>query len=180
WPGVLCNSGSVWGLQIENLELSGSIDIEALSGLTSLRTLSFRNNKFGGPFPEFKKLAALKSLYLSNNQFEGDIPDNAFEGMAWLKKVHLAQNKFTGQIPTSVTKLPKLLELRLDGNQFTGQIPEFGHELHLINLSNNALTGPIPESLSMMDPKVFEGNKGLCGKPLETECDSPFKELPPQ
>ncbi|CAH8277094.1 unnamed protein product [Arabidopsis lyrata] len=180
WPGVLCNSGSVWGLQMENLELSGSIDIEALSGLTSLRTLSFMNNKFGGPFPEFKKLAALKSLYLSNNQFGGDIPGNAFEGMGWLKKVHLAQNKFTGEIPTSVAKLPKLLELRLDGNQFTGQIPEFEHQLHLLNLSNNALTGPIPESLSMIDPKVFEGNKGLCGKPLETECDSPSRELPPQ
>ncbi|EOA19015.1 hypothetical protein CARUB_v10007666mg [Capsella rubella] len=180
WHGVLCNSGSVWGLQLENLELSGFIDMEALSVLTSLRTLSFMNNKFGGPFPEFKKLAALKSLYLSNNQFEGDIPDNAFEGMGWLKKVHLSQNKFTGQIPTSLAKLPKLIELRLDGNQFTGQIPKFGHELHLLNLSNNALSGPIPESLSMMNSKVFEGNKGLCGKPLETQCDSPFKELPPQ
>lgn len=180
WSGVLCNRGSVWGLQMENMELSGSIDIEALSGLTSLRTLSFMNNKFVGPFPEFKKIAALKSLYLSNNQFGGDIPGNAFEGMGWLKKVYLAQNKFTGQIPTSLAKLPKLLELRLDGNLFTGQIPEFEHQLHLLNLSNNALTGPIPENLSMMDPKVFEGNKGLCGKPLETECESPFTELPPQ
>lgn len=165
---------------MENLELSGSIDIEALSGLTSLRTLSFMNNKFEGPFPDFKKLAALKSLYLSNNQFGGDIPGDAFEGMGWLKKVHLAQNKFTGQIPSSVAKLPKLLELRLDGNQFTGEIPEFEHQLHLLNLSNNALTGPIPESLSMTDPKVFEGNKGLYGKPLETECDSPYIEHPPQ
>lgn len=180
WAGVLCNGGSVWGLQMENLELSGSIDIEALTGLTSLRTLSFMNNKFRGPFPEFKKLSALKSLYLSNNQFEGTISGDAFEGMGWLKKLHLAQNKFTGEIPISMAKLHKLLELRLDGNQFTGQIPEFEHKLKMLNLSNNALTGLIPESLNMMDPKVFEGNKGLCGKPLETECDSPLEQLPPQ
>ncbi|KAL1223019.1 Pollen receptor-like kinase 1 [Cardamine amara subsp. amara] len=181
WPGVLCNRGSsVWGLQMENLELSGSIDIEALTGLTSLRTLSFMNNKFEGPFPEFKKLGGLKSLYVSNNQFGGDIPGNAFEGMGWLKKVYLAQNKFTGEIPISLAKLPKLLELRLDGNQFTGQIPDFEHKLHLLNLTNNALTGLIPESFSKMDPKVFEGNKDLCGEPLETECDSPSTELPPR
>ncbi|CAH8378621.1 unnamed protein product [Eruca vesicaria subsp. sativa] len=180
WSGVLCNRGSVWGLQMENLELSGSIDIDALAGLKSLRTLSFMNNKFGGPFPEFKKLSALKSLYLSNNQFQGEIPMNAFEGMGWLKKVYLAQNKFTGQIPMSMATLPKLLELRLDGNQFSGQIPEFEHKLHMLNLSNNALIGHIPESLSMMDPKVFQGNKGLCGKPLETVCDTPINELPPQ
>lgn len=165
---------------MENLELSGSIDIDALAGLTSLRTLSFMNNKFGGPFPEFKKLSALKSLYLSNNQFEGEIPMNAFEGMGWLKKVHLAQNKFTGQIPMSIATLPKLLELRLDGNEFTGQIPEFEHKLHVLNLSNNALIGRIPESLSMMDPNVFQGNKGLCGKPLETTCDTPINEGRPK
>ncbi|WZZ08696.1 hypothetical protein YC2023_094617 [Brassica napus] len=180
WAGVLCNRGSVWGLQMENLELSGSIDIDALAGLTSLRTLSFMNNKFGGPLPEFKKLSALKSLYLSNNQFEGEIPMNAFEGMGWLKKIYLAQNKFTGEIPISMATLPKLLELRVDGNQFTGKIPEFEHKLHMLNLSNNAFIGHIPESLSMMDPKVFQGNKGLCGKPLETACDTPINELPPQ
>ncbi|VVB01465.1 unnamed protein product [Arabis nemorensis] len=180
WAGVLCNRGSVWGLQMENLELSGSIDIEALTGLTSLRTLSFMNNKFGGPFPEFKKLRALKSLYLSNNQFEGTISGDAFEGMGWLKKLHLSQNKFAGEIPISMSKLPKLLDVRLDGNQFSGQIPEFEHNLLMLNLSNNALTGLIPESFSMMDPKVFEGNKGLCGKPLEIECDSPQLEGQPK
>lgn len=179
WDGVLCNEGTVWGLQMENLELSGSIDIDSLAGLTSLRTLSFMNNKFGGPFPKFKKLSALKSLYLSNNRFEGEIPGDAFEGMGWLKKVFCARNKFTGEIPISLAKLPKLLELRLDGNQFTGHIPAFDHKLHMLNLSNNALTGLIPEIFSMMDPKVFEGNKDLCGKPLGKECDS-SQELPTQ
>ncbi|XP_023642172.1 pollen receptor-like kinase 2 isoform X2 [Capsella rubella] len=166
WIGVLCDSGFVWGLRLENFELSGSLYIEALMGLKSLRSLSVMNNKFGGPFPEFKKLVALKSLYLSNNQFDVKIPKDAFDGMGWLKKLHLEHNKFRGEIPDSLAKSPKLLELRLDGNRFTGKIPEFTHKPHMLNLSNNALTGPIPKILSTMDPKLFEGNNGLCEKPL--------------
>lgn len=174
WFGILCDQGYVWGLRLENIELAGSLDIEALTGLKSLRSLSFMNNKLRGPFPNFKKLGALKSIYLSNNQFDVTIPKDAFDGMGWLKKIHLEHNKFTGDIPVSVAKIPKLLELRLDGNQFTGQIPEFTHILHILNFSNNALSGPIPNILRTMDPKLFEGNKELCGKPLLTECYSPF------
>lgn len=157
WIGVLCHGGYVWGLQLENLELSGSLDIESLKGLKSLRSLSFMNNKLGGPFPEFKKLSALKSLYLSNNQFDVKIPNDAFDGMRWLKKLHLEQNNFVGEIPMSLAKTPKLFELRLDGNRFTGKIPEFTHKPQMLNLSNNALSGPIPNILSTMDRKLFEG-----------------------
>lgn len=200
WFGILCDQGYVWGLRLENIELAGSLDIEALTGLKSLRSLSFMNNKLRGPFPNFKKLGALKSIYLSNNQFDVLIPKDAFDGMGWLKKIHLEHNKFNGEIPVSVAKIPKLLELRLDGNQFTGQIPEFTHKLHILNFSDNALSGPIPNILRTMDPKLFEGsiifvfplrhgvmflcirltnndllagNKKLCGKPLLTECYSP-------
>ncbi|XP_010488804.1 PREDICTED: pollen receptor-like kinase 2 [Camelina sativa] len=178
WIGVLCDRGFVWGLQLENFELSGYLDIEALTGLKSLRSLSFMNNKLGGPFPEFKKLVALKSLYLSNNQFDVKIPKDAFDGMGWLKKLHLEHNKFRGEIPASLANSPKLLELRLDGNRFTGQIPEFTHKPHMLNLSNNALAGPIPKILSTMDPKFFEGNNGLCEKPLDTKCSSPYSLSP--
>ncbi|KFK39918.1 hypothetical protein AALP_AA3G306100 [Arabis alpina] len=175
WIGVVCQKGYVWGIRLENIKLSGSLNIDALVGLKSLRSLSFMNNNLRGPFPEIKKLGALKSIYLSNNQYDIEIPKDVFDGMGWLKKIHLEHNKFSGAIPVSIAKLPKLYELRLDGNRFTGQIPEFTHELHSLNLSNNALEGPIPNVLSTMDQKLFEGNNGLCGKPLDTECQSPHK-----
>ncbi|CAN8258089.1 unnamed protein product [Cochlearia groenlandica] len=180
WNGVLCHNGYVWGLRLENLELSGSLNVEALARLKSLRSLSFMNNKLGGPFPEFKKLGALKTIYLSNNQYNVKIPVDAFDGMAWLKKIHLEYNNFGGEIPSSIAKLPKLLELRLDGNRFTGKIPEFTHKLHILNLTNNALSGQIPKILSTMDQKLIEGNKGLCGKPLDKECYSSPYNLSPE
>lgn len=158
WAGVLCDKGIIWGLQLESMGLSGTIDVNALTGLSSLRTLSFMNNNFDGPVPEFKKLVALKSVYLSKNGFSGDVPENAFAGMIWLKKLHLSQNKLTGVIPSALASLPKLLELKLDGNQFSGEIPDFKQkELQKVDLSSNQLEGSIPESLSKMDAKMFSG-----------------------
>jgi Leucine-rich repeat (LRR) protein len=94
---------------------------------------------------------------LSNNHFSGVIPLDAFDGMLKLKKVYLAQNEFTGAIPSSLTALPKLLDLRLEGNQFTGQLPDLTQNLLSFSVSNNALEGPIPAGLSKMDSSSFSG-----------------------
>ncbi|KAL7113924.1 hypothetical protein ACP275_04G089300 [Erythranthe tilingii] len=174
WIGVLCFNGYVWGLQLENMNLKGQIDVNSLTPLRFLRTLSFMNNGFEGTMPDWRKLGALKTLYLSSNQFSGQISEDAFKGMTSLKKVHLANNKFTGPIPSSLES-PKLIELRLENNQFTGGIPAISSDnLRLLNVSNNQLVGPIPAALSKMDPTSFSGNKGLCGKPLEAACDPPI------
>ncbi|KAM7254094.1 hypothetical protein ACFE04_031776 [Oxalis oulophora] len=168
WEGVLCYNGSIWGLQLENMGLTGTLNIDTLIPLRYLRTISVMSNRFEGPIPEVKKLTALKSLYLSGNAFSGDIPDHAFSGMWYLKKVFLANNKFTGNVPSSLTELPRLLEARLDGNQFNGQIPDFPQEgLKSINFANNQLEGEIPLFLSNMSANMFVGNKNLCGKPLD-------------
>ncbi|XP_019193026.1 PREDICTED: pollen receptor-like kinase 1 [Ipomoea nil] len=171
WRGVLCYNGNIWGLQLENLNLSGDIDVDSLTPLRSLRTLSFMNNAFEGVMPDWRKLGALKSLFLSNNHFSGEIPDNAFSSMTSLKKIHLANNNFVGNIPLSLAITPRLLELRLENNDFTGTIPAFHPGLRLFNVSNNQLEGQIPPSLSLMDPSTFSGNKDLCGKPLDTRCN---------
>ncbi|KAA8535866.1 hypothetical protein F0562_030814 [Nyssa sinensis] len=167
WAGVLCEKGIVWGLQLENMGLKGAIDIHSLKKLHSLRTLSLMNNSFDGPLPNIKELGKLKSVYFSNNKFSGDIQANAFDGMLSLKKVHLAQNQFTGPIPLSLTILPRLLELRLEGNQFEGEIPDFQQDrLKLVDVSNNELEGQIPHLLTKMGASSFSGNKDLCGPPL--------------
>lgn len=157
WYGVICSQeGVVWGIQLENLNLSGEIDVNVLASLPLLRTLSFMNNQFEGPLPEFKKIGPLKTLFLSNNKFSGPIPDDAFEGMDSLKKLHLANNKFTGNIPTSISS-PRLLEVKFDNNQFEGRIPEFPPGIKVLDLSNNKLSGPIPGSIKNLDPDSFAG-----------------------
>ncbi|XP_065006148.1 pollen receptor-like kinase 1 [Musa acuminata AAA Group] len=179
WAGVLCNlDGSVRGLQLENMSLSGALTTDVLVDLPALRTLSFKNNSFEGSIPDMSKLRALRSLYLSGNKFSGAIPDAMFLGMQWLKKVHLSRNAFTGRIPGSLVGAARLLELRLDDNQFEGHIPDFRQSgLWLVNVSYNNLEGPIPHRLAKMSPNWFEGNEDLCGAPLSDACGSPSTKL---
>ncbi|CAN6990897.1 unnamed protein product [Brassica rapa subsp. trilocularis] len=181
WFGVLCFAGHVWGLQLEGMGLTGKLDLEPLTPIKDLRTLSFMNNNFDGAMPSVKKLVSLKSLYLSNNRFTGEIPADAFDGMHHLKKLLLANNAFRGNVPSSLASLPLLLEVRLNGNQFQGAIPDFKQkDLKLASFENNDLEGPIPESLRNMDPGSFAGNKDLCDPPLSScSGDSWFFLDPP-
>ncbi|GMI86100.1 pollen receptor like kinase 4 [Hibiscus trionum] len=167
WIGVLCVGSKIWGLQLENMGLGGMVNIEILDAVPTLRIISLMNNNFEGEIPEIKKLGELKALYLSNNRFTGDIPDNAFQGMRSLRNLFLANNAFTGTIPTSLATLPKLSVVKLEGNRFVGRIPEFKQNVKVVNLANNFLEGPIPASLSRMTASMFEGNKNLCGPPLQ-------------
>ncbi|KAI4380234.1 hypothetical protein MLD38_006449 [Melastoma candidum] len=174
WAGVKCAGETVWGLQLESMGLSGRINVDSLMGLSALRSFSVMNNQFDGPMPNIAKLGMLKSVYLSNNKFSGQIADNAFANMLSLKKLHLAGNGFTGGIPSSLTNLPKLIDLRLEGNQFTGTIPEFKQkDLQEFNVSSNDLDGLIPSSLVKMNSSSFSGNKALCGLPLNPCADAP-------
>ncbi|KAK1575734.1 hypothetical protein Q3G72_007890 [Acer saccharum] len=125
WKGVLCLKGIIWGFKLENLGLAGSPNLEALDSLPNLCTISLMNNNLEGPLPSINRLRVLKSLYLTNNRFSGSIPDDAFSGMNSLKKIYLGNNGFTGKIPSSLSTLPNLSDLRLQGNQFQGGISEF-------------------------------------------------------
>ncbi|KAJ4958731.1 hypothetical protein NE237_025842 [Protea cynaroides] len=175
WNGVRCIDGNVHGLQLEGLGLTGTIDVDTLAGLKSLRYISLINNNFHSAIPNIWKLGALKAVYLSRNQFYGEIPDE-FANMASLKFLHLSRNEFTGKIPSSLARLPRLLELKLDENQFEGNIPDFQQkDLRKITVANNQLVGPIPAGLSKASPADFEGNKGLCGAPLKEACPSANK-----
>ncbi|KAB2007073.1 hypothetical protein ES319_D10G002200v1 [Gossypium barbadense] len=178
WIGVICVKNKIWGLQLENMNLRGLVNIQILDKLPTLRIISLMNNDFEGIMVNIRKLEALKALYLSNNRFHGEIPGDAFEGMRSLKKVFLANNVFSGKIPSSLRVLPNLVILRLEGNQFEGHIPDFKQELKVVCLANNKLEGPIPKSLSRMSATMFSGNKNLCGKPLQACTSSPPRPPP--
>ncbi|KAF1865168.1 hypothetical protein Lal_00004542 [Lupinus albus] len=171
WVGILCTNQTFYGLRLENMGLSGNINIDTLLELPNLVSFSVINNNFEGPMPEFKRIVSLRALFLTNNKFSGHIPDDGFQGMRRLKRVFLAENGFKGHIPRSLAKLPGLLDVDLHANSFQGNIPQFQQRhFRVFSLVNNQLVGPIPESLSIVDPSSYAGNNGLCGKPLSQPC----------
>ncbi|PRQ57972.1 putative transferase [Rosa chinensis] len=95
-----------------------------------------------------------------------------------LDSLNLSHNHLTGKIPEGIGSLHKLEALDLSGNHLWGLIPSSMTSmtaLSKLNLSFNNFSGPIPSAnqfLTFNDPTSFEGNSGLCGPPLPTQCSS--------
>ncbi|KAF3442375.1 hypothetical protein FNV43_RR16291 [Rhamnella rubrinervis] len=121
------------------------------------------------------------SIDLSNNRFDGEIP-RSIGNLQSLHVLNLSSNSFAGLIPSSFGNLKELESLDLSTNKLSGRIPEEVGQLTFLaylNLSQNHLTGPIPQGpqISTFPSSAFEGNWGLCGRPLTENCDGP--ETPP-
>ncbi|KAI3704019.1 hypothetical protein L1987_74222 [Smallanthus sonchifolius] len=148
WYGVTCNGSRVIGLTLENLDITGEINVDALFNLTALSVLSFRNNSIFGQVMDFSKNIGLERLDLS-------------------------RNKFDGLISPSLVNLVLLESLQLQENRMTGPIPWFDQSsLKEFNVSNNNLTGPIPNTrtLQSFNSLSYDHNLFLCGPPVSITC----------
>ncbi|KAL3753559.1 hypothetical protein ACJRO7_000895 [Eucalyptus globulus] len=125
-----------------------------------------------------KILIIFTSIDFSCNNFEGLIPDTlgALKGLHFL---NLSNNAFSGPIPSSLGHLQQLESLDLSLNDLNGTIPPQLSDLTFIsslNLSYNTLEGSIPavKQFLTFSASSFEGNAGLCGFQLGTNCSSPL------
>ncbi|GLT36035.1 hypothetical protein SLA2020_104400 [Shorea laevis] len=121
-------------------------------------------------------LTVFSSLHLSNNMFEGEIP-NVIGKLSSLKGLNLSHNNLTGHIPLLLANLTNLEWLDLSSNELVGKIPDMlGSltQLSVLNLSNNHLIGRIPQGnqFDTFGNGSYEGNLGLCGIPLSISCDA--------
>ncbi|XP_012568618.1 uncharacterized protein [Cicer arietinum] len=131
----------------------------------------FKNNKL-----------ILRSIDLSSNQLIGNIPEE-IGNLVELVSLNLSSNNLSGEITSKIGKLKLLEFLDLSRNQFSGLIPPSLAQidrLSMLNLSYNNLFGRIPigTQLQGFDPSSYEGNVGLCGKPLVIKCPGDEKVTP--
>ncbi|KAJ9564355.1 hypothetical protein OSB04_000321 [Centaurea solstitialis] len=115
---------------------------------------------------------SLQNLDLSGNNLNGYIPGEICTWLPYLVSLDLSNNELTGGIPASLGNCSFLNNVILSGNKLSGEIPvEFSNlsRLRSFSVANNGLSGSIPSGLSKFDSSDFDGNDGLCGKPL-TKC----------
>ncbi|KAH9752505.1 Receptor-like protein 6 [Citrus sinensis] len=130
-----------------------------------------------GRMMTYKKIPdILAGIILSNNRFVGAIPAS-IANLKGLQVLNLQHNNLQGLILSCLGNLTNLESLDLSNNKFSGRIPQQLVELTFLeffNVSDNYLTGPIPQGkqFATFDNTSFDGNSGLCGKPLSKGCES--------
>jgi hypothetical protein len=169
WPGVQCYKGSLIGLRLAHLNLSGAFDFAALANLPGLHAINLKRNNFAGPLPaSLATVRSLRALYLSHNGYTGPVPGDVFANMRWLKKLYLDNNELSGVLPAAaIAGAPRLQELHLEHNKIEGPVPErLPASLRLFNVSHNRLTGMLPRAVvTRFNESAFAGNHDLCGAP---------------
>ncbi|KAH9752521.1 Receptor-like protein 6 [Citrus sinensis] len=130
-----------------------------------------------GRMMTYKKIPdILAGIILSNNTFDGAIPAS-IANLKGLQVLNLQYNNLQGHIPSCLGNLTNLESLDLSDNKISGRIPQQLVELTFLaffNVSDNYLTGPIPQGkqFATFDNTSFDGNSGLCGRPLSKGCES--------
>ncbi|MBA0561445.1 hypothetical protein Golob_018271 [Gossypium lobatum] len=191
FPAFFSQMSSLQVLNLRNNSIKGSISND-LSSLSSLRILDLSNNYLKGEIPQ--SLGNLTGMIETPDapltlseifKFPVEIHDlivnwkKAKQGLSIRNRIsiHFWTCQRTGKIPISFGDLESVETLDLSRNSLDGEIPgTFSKllELNYLDLSNKKLGGKIPGGPQMdtlVDPKMYANNSGLCGVQIEVPCE---------
>ncbi|KAI9397326.1 hypothetical protein POPTR_003G026914v4 [Populus trichocarpa] len=137
---------TIWFLKLSNNNLSGQIPTSVFNSSTS-EFLYLSGNNFWGQLSDFPLYGwkVWSVLDLSNNQFSGMLP-RWFVNSTQLKIVDLSKNHFKGPIPRGFfCKFDQLEYLDLSENNLSGYISSCFNSPQIthVHLSKNRLSGPL-------------------------------------
>ncbi|XP_059431535.1 MDIS1-interacting receptor like kinase 2-like [Corylus avellana] len=165
WTSIVCDStGTVSEINLSSgaefngtqAKLIGTLAHFNFTPFLNLTRFDLSHNHLCGPITsEIGRLTelCLTVLDLSQNKFNGTVPESLFTNLGKLELLYLFDNLFRGPLSPNISHLSKLKYLRLGVNQFSGLIPEdIGAILNLriIGMFNNSLEGRILCSLGQL------------------------------
>ncbi|KAJ4822275.1 hypothetical protein Tsubulata_006382 [Turnera subulata] len=154
-PRWLFNISNIRDLNLGNNDLQGCLTPE-MGNLSLLISANLFSNYLECEIPAtLGKLCNIRELYLSFNQFSGDVSGVIHSLSAGCAKhsvqlLDLRDNELSGMIPAALGNLLHLESLRIGPSDVRGPIPAtIGRLLYLkaLDLRYNKLNGSIPESL---------------------------------
>jgi Leucine Rich repeat len=140
-------------------DLGDDRSVAAFRSMRSLRNVDLGENQLAGtiqPTALFATPRDVTVLLLDANQLSGaGFQNGNFANFTNLRRCRVDQNRFNGTLFSSWDEFPRLTELSVNDNQFTGALPtDIPAHLVAFVASNNALTGPLPESLISSSPTL--------------------------
>lgn len=172
-----------------------------LKNQSRLMTLDLSENQITGEIPSWiweSGNGFLRFLNLSHNLFTDlqepyhfhrhdfiDLHSNKLHGKIPIPPpsaayVDYSSNNFASSIPDDIGNhlSPAFYFFSVSSNKLVGTIPQSlcnASGLQVLDLSNNSLHGKVPSCLTAIKTLGvlnLQGNKGLCGAPLNTSCNN--------
>jgi Leucine-rich repeat (LRR) protein len=115
--------------------------------------INMRSCNIGPQFPSWLRMQKrVITLYLSNTSIADVLPQ-------WLPNLNfsyldLSLNQISGRLPTFSKPDSFYMNLYLSNNKFEGPLPTFPSILNRLDLTNNLISGPIPEDIGSMTPTL--------------------------
>ncbi|KAL9285073.1 hypothetical protein ACSQ67_024603 [Phaseolus vulgaris] len=154
-PYQIMNLPKVWYMDLGSNYFITPPDWSPYSCLPSLTRLALHlNPSLTGEFPSFiLKCHNLTYLDISQNGWNGTIPESLYSNLGKLEYLNLTNCGFEGKLSPNMSMLSNLKELRIGNNMFNGLVPtEIGliSGLQILELYNISAHGKIPSSIGQL------------------------------
>ncbi|KAM5585344.1 putative inactive receptor kinase [Rosa sericea] len=147
--GVECNpeGNSITEIRLQNLHLSGTLDVDSLCKLPNLQVVSLARNRIRGTISNsIVHCTRLAYLDLSNNLLSGSVP-KALNKLKYQRRLYISNNYFTRDIPSSREEYqlhPHFKESKTSQRYGAMDKEEAGHPMRIMTESGSPSSPPKP------------------------------------